>query len=179
MDMPRAVFGMRRSRHCGMDEGLAPSASVSRRMSVVAIGATVARQYPGLVFAALALAFLVVPFVEVYIIITAGQSFGVLPTVLALVLVSIVGAALVKQQGLDLIRRARRQMDMGQVPGRELVDGILVLLAGALLLTPGFLTDALGLALLIPPVRSVLRSGAGRWLQRRTNVRIQRGWSRG
>lgn len=170
---------MSRSRHWGVAVEVGPTASASRRMPVVAIGTTLVRQYPGLVFAALALAFLVVPFVELYIIITAGQAVGVLPTIVALVVVSIVGAAMVKQQGIGLIRRARRQMDIGQVPGRELVDGILVLFAGALLLTPGFLTDGIGLALLIPPVRSALRSGAVRWLQRRTNLRIQRGWSRG
>lgn len=177
--MPSAVLGTSRSRHCGVDDGAEETDSLPRRMSVVAIGAKLPRQYPGLVFAALALAFLVVPFAELYLLITAGQAIGVLPTIAVLVAVSIVGAALVKQQGIGLLRRARRQMENGNVPGRELVDGILVLLAGALLLTPGFLSDAFGLALLIPPVRSALRTATVRWLQRRVDLRIERGWSRG
>ena len=126
-------------------------------------------------FAALALAFLVVPFVELYLLITAGQAIGVMPTIVAVVAVSAVGAWLVKREGLGLVRSARHQMEMGNVPGRELVDGMLVLLAGALLLTPGFLTDGIGLALLVPPVRSFLRSASTRWLQRRVDVRLQRG----
>lgn len=130
-------------------------------------------------FAALALAFLIVPFVELYILISAGQAIGVVPTLVVVAAVSVAGAVLVKQQGLGLIRGARRQIDLGQVPGRELVDGMLVLFAGALLLTPGFLTDGVGLALLVPPVRSFLRAGATRWFQRRVDLRVQRGWSRG
>lgn len=130
-------------------------------------------------FAALALAFLIVPFVELYILISAGQAIGVVPTLVVVAAVSVAGAVLVKQQGLGLIRGARRQIELGQVPGRELVDGMLVLFAGALLLTPGFLTDGVGLALLVPPVRSFLRAGATRWFQRRVDLRVQRGWSHG
>lgn len=123
-------------------------------------------------FAALALAFLVVPFLELVVLIQVGQEFGALPTVAALVLVSVVGAALVKRQGLGLVRRARAQIAVGEVPGVEIVDGILVLFAGALLLTPGFLTDALGLSLLVPAFRAALRRWARRTIAGR--VRVER-----
>jgi len=131
------------------------------------------------VFAALAIVLLVVPFAELYILITAGQTIGVVPTLVLVAAVSVAGAFLVKQQGLGLIRAARVQVEQGNVPGREVVDGILVLLAGVLLLTPGFVTDGIGLALLVPPVRSFLRSGATRWFQRRVDLRVERGWSHG
>lgn len=111
--------------------------------------------------------FLAVPFVELYVIVQASHLFGLLPTLALLAVVSVAGAALVKRAGFDLLRRARRRMDAGQVPGRELVDGVIVLMAGALLLTPGFVTDVVGLLLLLPPVRSLVRALASRHLARR------------
>lgn len=123
-------------------------------------------------FAALALAFLVVPFLELLVLIQVGREFGAVPTVAALILVSVVGAALVKRQGVGVYRRARLQMAMGEVPGTEIVDGLLILFAGALLLTPGFLTDLLGLSLLVPAFRGVLRRGARRTIAGR--VRVER-----
>ena len=123
-----------------------------------------------MMFAALALAFLVVPFAELYVLIKVGQVVGALPTVALLVLVSVAGAWLVKREGLGVARRAREQMAVGMVPGRELVDGVLILFAGALLLTPGFLTDLLGIALLVPPVRAALRTFAIHRLARRAGL---------
>ncbi|MGH9285730.1 MAG: FxsA family protein, partial [Acidimicrobiales bacterium] len=122
-------------------------------------------------FAALALAFLVVPFVELFVLIQVGRAIGALPTIAGLVLVSAAGAWLVKREGLGVVARARAQVQAGVVPGRELVDGALILFAGALLLTPGFLTDIAGLALLVPPVRRGLQAAASRWLARRAGVR--------
>jgi UPF0716 protein FxsA len=76
----------------------------------------------------------------------------------------------VKREGLGVWRRAQRQLDMGSVPGRELVDGILVLAAGALLLTPGFVSDCVGILLLLPPVRAAIRAVVVRRLRRRVVV---------
>ena len=108
---------------------------------------------------ALFLIFLVVPIVELVVIIQVGQVIGPWYTVALLLAVSIGGAWLVKREGLGVIRRFRRQLEAGAIPGRELVDGVLIIFAGALLLTPGFLTDLVGLLLLVPPVRAVIRAG--------------------
>lgn len=111
--------------------------------------------------------FLVVPFVELYVILQVGQTVGVLNTVALLVVVSLVGAWLVKREGLSVLRQAQERVARGSVPGRELVDGVLILGAGALLLTPGFLTDGIGVLLLLPPVRAALRAAVTRQLRRR------------
>jgi UPF0716 protein FxsA len=114
------------------------------------------------------LLFVIIPFAELFVIIKVGEAIGVVYTLALLVGMSILGAALVKREGLGVLRRARQRMDMGVVPGKELVDGVLILLAGALLLTPGFLTDAVGLLLLLPPVRAAMRAYA----IRRLHIRV-------
>ena len=117
--------------------------------------------------AALAFLFLVVPFLELYVIVQVSHVFGVAPTLLTLVAVSIAGAWLVKREGLGVWRRAQRRLEDGEMPGRELVDGVLILIAGALLLTPGFLTDIVGVLLLLPPVRAAVRGLAVMRMARR------------
>ncbi|HET9442315.1 MAG TPA: FxsA family protein [Acidimicrobiales bacterium] len=126
-------------------------------------------------FAVLALLFLVVPFVELFVLIQVGQLIGAWYTIGILVLVSILGTYLVRREGLGVLQRAQAQLRSGQVPGVELVDGAMILFAGALLLTPGFLTDVFGILLLLPPVRSVLRAVALRWLTRRAGFYVERG----
>ena len=116
------------------------------------------------------LLFLVVPFAELFILIQVGQAIGALETVAVLVVVSAVGAWLVKREGLGVLHRARQRVNAGAVPGRELVDGVLILFAGALLLTPGFLTDVAGVLLLVPPVRATVRAAASRYLQRHLSL---------
>lgn len=115
--------------------------------------------------------FLVVPFVELFVILQVGQAIGALNTVAALVLVSVVGAWLVKREGLGVVRRVQERVARGAVPGRELVDGALILFAGALLLTPGFVTDLVAILLLLPPVRAAARASATRFLRRRADIR--------
>jgi UPF0716 protein FxsA len=122
------------------------------------------------VFAVLALLFLVVPFLELYVLIQVGQAIGALPTIALLLLVSAAGAWLVKHEGLNTLQRAQTQLRQGRVPGTELVDGVLILAAGALLLTPGFVTDVAGILLLLPPVRLGLRRVARRRLAQRAGV---------
>ena len=112
------------------------------------------------------LIFVVTPIVELVVIVQVAGSTGVMNTIGLLVLVSLVGAWLVRREGLGILRRAQAELAEGRMPGRELVDGLLVLLAGALMLTPGFVTDAVGLALLLPPVRAILRMVATRRLSR-------------
>jgi UPF0716 protein FxsA len=116
----------------------------------------------------LALLFIVVPILELAVIVQAGQTFGIAPTLAVLVFMSVAGAWLMKREGLGVVRRVQEQLDVGRVPAREVVDGFLILLGGALMLTPGFLSDILGMALLIPPVRAVVR----RVVARRMQVRV-------
>jgi UPF0716 protein FxsA len=118
------------------------------------------------------LLFLAVPFVELYVILQVGQAIGALNTIGMLVVVSAVGAWLVKREGLGVVRRVQERVDRGAVPGRELVDGVLILFAGALLLTPGFVTDLVAILLLFPPVRAAVRVSATRYLRRRADIRI-------
>ena len=125
-------------------------------------------------FAVLALLFLVVPFIELFVLIQVGQTIGALPTIALLVVVSIVGAWLVKREGLGVVRRAQEQVRRAQVPTTELIDGVLILFAGALMLTPGFFTDFFGIALLIPPVRVALRRVASAQLAKRAALRLER-----
>jgi len=112
------------------------------------------------------LVFLVTPIVELVVIVRVAGSAGVLNTIGLLLLVSMMGAWLVRREGLGILRRAQGEMAEGRMPGRELVDGLLVLFAGALMLTPGFVTDAIGLLLLFPPSRMVIRGIATRRLAR-------------
>jgi len=109
------------------------------------------------VFGLLALLFLLVPLAELIVIVRVGASIGVLNTIGLLVLISLAGAWLVRRERLSVLTRARRELDAGRVPTARLVDGLLILAAGTLLLTPGFLTDIVGVLLLLPPVRVLLR----------------------
>jgi UPF0716 protein FxsA len=107
--------------------------------------------------AMLVLLFLVVPIVELYVIIQVGQEIGALNTIGLLLVISVVGAWLAKREGTGVWRRLNQQVTAGKVPGAELIDAFLILLAGALLLTPGFISDVLAIFLLIPPTRAVVR----------------------
>jgi len=125
------------------------------------------------------LVFLVTPIVELWVIVQVASSTGVLNAIGLLVLVSVVGAWLVKREGLGILRRIGEETAAGRIPGKEIVDGLLVLFAGALMLTPGFVTDALGLSLLFPPTRVLVRAVATRRFTRsvadgRTSFRY--GW---
>ncbi len=109
-------------------------------------------------FRILALLFLVVPILEIYIIIQVGSLVGGWNAIGLMILISIVGAWMVRREGLSLIGRIQRQLSEGSLPTKELVDGLLVATAGALMLTPGFLTDAFGLFCLFPPTRAIIRT---------------------
>jgi UPF0716 protein FxsA len=101
--------------------------------------------------------FIVVPLIELYVIIQVGQEIGALPTIAILVADSVLGSLLLRSQGRAAWRRFNEAMGAGRMPAREVLDGALVIFGGALLLTPGFVTDVFGLALLIPPSRAVVR----------------------
>jgi UPF0716 protein FxsA len=105
----------------------------------------------------LALLFLVVPIAELYVIVQVSHGIGAPETILLLAGISIGGAWLAKLAGIGVLRRLQRTIREGRVPSGELVDGALVLFAGALLITPGFLSDALAILLLLPPSRALVR----------------------
>ncbi|GIU87715.1 MAG: hypothetical protein KatS3mg009_2230 [Acidimicrobiia bacterium] len=105
----------------------------------------------------LVVAFVVVPLVELYVIVQVGQAIGVLETLALMLVVSFVGAWLARHEGTWVWTRVREQVAAGRVPADELLDGALVLAAGLLLLTPGFVSDAVGIVALFPPTRAVLR----------------------
>jgi len=105
----------------------------------------------------LLLLFIIIPIAELYVIIQVAQTTGVFNSIILLILVSLVGAWLVKAEGLGVLKKIRIQLGKGEMPSKELVDGGLILLAGALMLTPGFLTDAFGLLLLFPLTRPLFR----------------------
>src|SRR5919112_4406006 len=120
----------------------------------------------------LVVAFIVLPIAELYLIYKVGDSIGILPTLALLALDSIIGSVLLRTQGRAVWRRFQATMQAGRMPHREVQDGVLVIFGGALLITPGFLTDVLGLLLLIPPTRAVVRRFAMKALTRRAVDRV-------
>lgn len=109
-------------------------------------------------FVLLFLVFLAVPIAELYLIVQVADGIGVPETILLLIGISFAGAWLARLAGVGVLNRLQRTVREGKVPSTELVDGALVLFAGALMITPGFLSDALAILLLLPPSRAVVRS---------------------
>jgi UPF0716 protein FxsA len=115
----------------------------------------------------LVLLFIVVPLAELFVIIEVGQAIGVPATIGLLFLDSVLGAVLLRSQGRAVWRRFNLALAEGRVPARETFDGAMVIFGGALLLTPGFITDVFGLLLLIPPTRAAIRRLSSRMVKRR------------
>lgn len=101
----------------------------------------------------LLLLFIVMPILEMWVLISVGQEIGALPTIGLVLLTAVVGLALLRRQGLSTVMRAQQKMQAGEMPAKEMAEGIFLAVGGALLLTPGFITDAIGFACLIPGVR--------------------------
>jgi len=97
--------------------------------------------------------FLIVPFVEIYLLLQIGGIIGVFPTIFMVVFTAVLGAWLLRKQGLATWQRFQDSLNQGTIPAYEMIEGPILLVGGALLLTPGFFTDALGFACLIPPLR--------------------------
>jgi len=118
----------------------------------------------------LLLIMIVIPIGEIAVFIEAGDQFGLWPTLGAVVLTAIIGTAFLRVQGLGVLRRVQESLARGEMPVSEMFDGLCLLIAGALLLTPGFITDGIGFALLVAPLRRgiatqiaahLVRSGGG------------------
>lgn len=118
-------------------------------------------------FRILLLLFIAVPLLEIYLLIQVGEEIGALPTVALVVFTAVLGVWLLRLQGLATLAQVQQSMAQGQLPAIPLIEGLFLLVAGALLLTPGLFTDAIGFALLVPP----LRKGMARAI-------LQQGWWR-
>jgi UPF0716 protein FxsA len=113
--------------------------------------------------------FIAVPIAEIYVIIQVGEAIGAVPTILILIADSIIGSVLWRSQGRRVWARFRQTIERGGMPHREVIDGVLVIFGGAFLITPGFISDIVGIVLLLPPTRAVIR----RLLIRRLGKRIR------
>ena len=120
--------------------------------------------------------FIVVPLAELYVILKVGDAIGPIWTILLLAADSVLGSVLLRSQGRSVWRRFNAALTEGKMPHREVVDGVLVIFGGAFLITPGFLTDIVGLTLLVPPTRAVVRRALVRRLGRRPQARATRGY---
>jgi UPF0716 protein FxsA len=116
--------------------------------------------------------FIIVPIAELYVIFKVGDAIGVLPTILLLAADSVLGSVLLRSQGRAVWRRFNEAMAAGRMPHREVQDGVAVIFGGAFLITPGFLTDIVGLLLLFPPTRSVVLRFGARVIAKRMTARV-------
>ncbi len=116
-------------------------------------------------FLQLVILFTLIPLVELYILIEIGGMIGALNTILIIAATGILGAGLAKSQGLQVMRKINLSAEQGRFPAEELIDGLFILLGGFTLLTPGFITDLLGLSMLFPPTRTLYKRLAKRMIE--------------
>ncbi len=100
--------------------------------------------------------FLVIPIVEIYFLLKVGDIIGAFPTIILVVLTAVIGAGLLRQQGLSTLARLQRNIGQGKIPAQEMIEGVLLAVGGALLMTPGFVTDTMGFLCLLPFSRTFI-----------------------
>ncbi len=118
----------------------------------------------------LLIVFVIGPIAEIYVLLTAAQSFGVLPVIAACLFTALLGGFIIRMQGLAALNAARSDLETGRLPVDSVVDGALLIVAAPFLMTPGFITDAAGFLLLVPPVRRIL----ARWVLKGVRAHIVR-----
>ena len=123
------------------------------------------------------LAFTLIPFFELYLLIKIGYYLGAFNTILVVIATGLLGAYLAKLQGIKTMMRVRESMNRGELPAEEMLDALLIFVAGIVLLTPGFITDLAGLVILVPNTRSLfkqwLRKKFDQWIsENKTNIMI-------
>ncbi|MBO0663483.1 membrane protein FxsA [Jiella sp. MQZ9-1] len=126
-------------------------------------------------FALIPFFLLIIPAMEIAVFIVVGNLIGLWPTLALVVVTAMLGSLLLKRQGLSTLQRIQAEISTGHVPGRELVDGVMIMAAGLLLLTPGLVTDTIGFLLFVPGIRNVIRSS----LSKRVVVMAQNHTARG
>ena len=115
----------------------------------------------------LLLAFTIIPIIEIYLLIEIGSIFGALTEITLVILTGFLGAFMARMQGLQTLFRIQESLREGRMPSSDLLDALLIVIAGVVLLTPGFLTDSAGFLLLIPTTRNSIKS----WLQRQIELK--------
>jgi UPF0716 protein FxsA len=116
-------------------------------------------------FSTLFLIFVIVPIIELTLLIKVGSYIGAMNTVLVVILTAAIGAYMVKMEGIGVMYRIQKNMEEGIFPGDELISGMMILVAGALLLTPGFFTDVIGFVMLVPVSREFIKKIAKRYIK--------------
>jgi UPF0716 protein FxsA len=116
--------------------------------------------------------FIGLPIVELALLFKMHEQVGLGPTVLLVILTGVAGAALVRRQGIAILFKIQREMEAGNLPAPQMIDGIMILIAGALLVTPGLITDTIGFALLIPFIREYIRG----WLRKKLEQKVRNGY---
>ncbi|MDE0269223.1 MAG: FxsA family protein [Acidimicrobiaceae bacterium] len=124
--------------------------------------------------AILLFALLCIPLLELFVIVQLSDFAGFWQTITLMVLVSVVGAFMVRHSGFGIMQKMRSRLAQGELPAAELVEGVLILVSGALMLTPGFFTDTIGLLLLVQPTRVIVRKALMRYFSKKIQVV---GWS--
>lgn len=127
-------------------------------------------------FLRLLLLFTLIPIIEVFLLLEMSEHFGLLASIIIVLGTGIVGAWLAKLQGFLALNALRGELVQGRLPADKVIDGVLILIAGVVLITPGILTDIVGLSLLLPPVRSAVRKFATAWLTKRVQVTTANFW---
>ncbi len=126
-------------------------------------------------FIKLFLAFTLVPFIEIYLLIKIGTQVGAFNTILIVILTGLLGASLARREGIKTMTKVRDSLNRGDLPAEEMLDAMLIFVAGVVLLTPGFITDLTGLALLVPKARYWFK----RWLRKKFDEWLEKTNGRG
>jgi len=124
-------------------------------------------------FSKLLLIFIAIPLIELALLVKIGEIIGFWPTIGLVIVTGVIGASLAKAQGFLIFNKIQGELRAGRLPASEMIDGLLILIGGIVLLTPGLLTDLTGFALMIPPVRAVLK----KWLRKKFGHMIETGRS--
>ena len=122
-------------------------------------------------FFKLFLIFSVIPVIELALLIKVGSLIGTMNTIAIVIVTALIGAYLVKLEGIGVIYRMQRDMSQGMFPAEELMNGVMILIAGALLLTPGFFTDVLGFLMVFPASRGAIKKLLKRYIERHMDMR--------
>tara|TARA_R110001592_G_scaffold121918_4_gene328202 strand:+ start:2124 stop:2675 length:552 start_codon:yes stop_codon:yes gene_type:complete len=117
--------------------------------------------------------FIAVPIIEIGLFVQVGGAIGLWPTLAVVILTAVLGTALLRHQGLDTLRRVQDSLAQDRLPVAEMFDGLCLLMAGALLLTPGFMTDLFGFLLFVPPFRAAAAQAIGRYVLSHGRVHVQ------
>jgi UPF0716 protein FxsA len=126
-------------------------------------------------FLKLFLAFTLIPFTEIYLLIKIGAQIGAFNTIIVVILTGLLGASLARLEGIKTMTKVRESLNRGDLPAEEMLDAMLIFVAGVVLLTPGFITDLTGLALLVPKLRYWFK----RWLRRKFDEWLEKTNGRG